>query len=299
LQRLPGVLKAELRRVAVVRLRNGHLSQRTAIIGTDGEGTLTQQVSEGGRTLGLPPTGLVLSDYLARQLSVKEGDRLQIEFLEGRRIETVSPVVRIASEFVSSAAYMDRAALNLLMQTPAVADSALLKIDPNAEASLFRAVKDAPGVLGTIANKQTVKTFRKLIDEHIGTTLSIYVLFASIIAVGVTYNSGRISFSERASELATLRVLGRHKSEVAAILIGEIALLTAAAIPLGCLIGYVLSVTIITMFTTDLYRMPFGLQPRTYANASIAIAIATAFSCVMVAWRVHRLDLVRVLKARD
>ncbi len=93
--------------------------------------------------------------------------------------------------------------------------------------------------------------------------------------------------------------MGHHKREVAAILIGEIALLTVAAIPLGCVIGYVLSWTIITMFTTDLYRMPFGLLPRTYANASIAIAIATVLSCIMVAWRVHRLDLVRVLKARD
>jgi ABC-type antimicrobial peptide transport system permease subunit len=45
--------------------------------------------------------------------------------------------------------------------------------------------------------------------------------------------------------------------------------------------------------------MPFALQARTYANASIAIAAATVFSCAAVAWRVHRLDLVRVLKARD
>ena len=299
LERLPGVLRAELRRVAIVRLRNGHLSQRTAIIATDGDGTLTQQVSEGGRTLGLPPEGLVLSDYLARQLAVNAGDSVRVEFLEGRRTETTLPVVHIASEFVSSAAYMNRAALNRLLQTPDVADSALLKTDAAGEASLFRAIKDAPAVLGTMANKQTVKMFRQLIDEHIGTTLSIYVLFASIIAVGVTYNSGRITFSERANELATLRVLGRHKREVAAILIGEIALLTAVAIPLGCLIGYALSWTIIQLFTTDLYRMPFGLQPRTYANASIAIAVATAFSCGMVAWRVHRLDLVRVLKARD
>jgi putative ABC transport system permease protein len=299
LARLPGVLRAELRRVAIVRLRNGHLSQRTAIIGTDGDGTLTQQISEGGRTVALPPRGLVLSDYLARQLSVKEGDRVDIEFLEGRRLKTTSPVVRIASEFISSAAYMDRVALNRLMQTPGVADSALLKTDATGEPSLFRAVKDAPAVLGTIANKQTVLMFRKLLDEHLVTTLTIYVLFASIIAVGVTYNSGRISFSERANELATLRVLGRHKSEVAAILIGEIALLTVAAIPLGCLIGYGLSWTIITMFTTDLYRMPFGLLPKTYATATIYIAIATALSCITVAWRVHRLDLVRVLKARD
>jgi putative ABC transport system permease protein len=297
--RLPGVMQTELRRVAAVRLSHGHRAWRTAIIGVDGGGTLTQQTSENGDNLDLPPEGLVLSDYLARQLAVAPGDRVGIAFLGERRIETSAVVMRIASAYIGAMAYMDRAALNRLMQTPSVADSALLKVDTSMEAPLFREVKDIPGVLATISHRQTILMFRRLLDEHLVTTLTIYVLFASIIAIGVTYNSGRISFSERANELATLRVLGRHKWEVATILIGEIVLLTIGAIPLGCLVGYALSVTINAMFETDLYRMPFALQARTYANASIAVAVATALSCAAVAWRVHRLDLVRVLKARD
>jgi putative ABC transport system permease protein len=83
------------------------------------------------------------------------------------------------------------------------------------------------------------------------------------------------------------------------ILIGEIALLAIAAIPFGCLIGYGLTLVINAMFTTDLYRIPLALQAETYANASIAVLLATALSSTVVAWRVHRLDLVRVLKARD
>ncbi len=297
--RLPGVMQTELRRVAAVRLSRGHLSWRTAILGVDGDGTFTQQTSQNGANLDLPPEGLVLSDYLARKLDARAGDRIGISFLGERRIETHATVMAVASSYIGSMAYIDRAALNRLMHTPAVADSALLKVDASLEGPLFREVKDVPGVLATIAHRQTVLMFRRLLDEHLVTTLTIYVLFASIIAIGVTYNSGRISFSERANELATLRVLGRHKSEVAAILIGEIMLLAIAAVPIGCLIGYGLTVTINAMFTTDLYRMPFALQARTYANASLAVLFATALSCGAVAWRVHRLDLVRVLKARD
>ena len=297
--RLPGVLRAEMRRVAAVRLSHGHLSWRTAILGVDGDGTLTQQTSESGANIDMPPKGLVLTDYLARRLNAVEGDKVGVSFLGERRIETTATVTRIVSSFIGSTAYMDRAALNELMQTPSATDSALLSVDQAAEAPLFREVKDIPGVLATVSHRQTVLMFRRLLDEHIVTTLTIYVLFASIIAIGVTYNAGRISYSERANELATLRVLGRHKWEVATILIGEIALLTIAAIPLGCLFGYLLSITMNAMFTTDLYRMPFTLQVRTYANASIAVAVATALSCAAVAWRVHRLDLVRVLKARD
>ncbi len=49
---------------------------------------------------------------------------------------------------------------------------------------------------------------------------------------------GRIALSERARELASLRVLGMTRGEVAARLLGEQALLTAPAIPLGLVLGY-------------------------------------------------------------
>ncbi|MEI7748111.1 MAG: FtsX-like permease family protein [Chlorobiaceae bacterium] len=55
------------------------------------------------------------------------------------------------------------------------------------------------------------------------------------------YNGARISLSERAHELSSLRVLGMTGAEVSVILLGEQALLTILAIPVGFLIGIVLS----------------------------------------------------------
>ena len=45
-----------------------------------------------------------------------------------------------------------------------------------------------------------------------------------IIAVGVVYNSARIGLQERAWELASLRVLGFTRAEVAGILFAEFAI---------------------------------------------------------------------------
>jgi putative ABC transport system permease protein len=47
----------------------------------------------------------------------------------------------------------------------------------------------------------------------------------------VVYNSARIALTERSRELASLRVLGFTRGEIAYILLGELALLTLAAIP--------------------------------------------------------------------
>ena len=64
-------------------------------------------------------------------------------------------------------------------------------------------------------------------------TIFINVLFASVIAFGVVYNAARVSLSERSRELASLRVLGFTRAEISLILMGELALLTLAALPIG------------------------------------------------------------------
>ena len=62
---------------------------------------------------------------------------------------------------------------------------------------------------------------------------SIYTGLAAVIAFGVVYNSARISLSERARELASLRVLGFTRGEVLWILLLELALLTSSRAAAG------------------------------------------------------------------
>lgn len=73
---------------------------------------------------------------------------------------------------------------------------------------------------------------------------NIYTGLAAIIAFGVVYNSARISLSERARELASLRVLGFTRGEVMRILFLELVVLTLIAQPLGWAIGYGLAWTL-------------------------------------------------------
>ena len=58
-----------------------------------------------------------------------------------------------------------------------------------------------------------------------------------IVAVGVVYNSARIALQERAWELASLRVLGFTRAEVAQILFGQFTIEIALAIPIGLVLS--------------------------------------------------------------
>jgi putative ABC transport system permease protein len=109
----------------------------------------------------------------------------------------------------------------------------------------------------------------------------------------------RIALSERGRELASLRVLGFERSEVAYILLGEMGLLTLLAIPLGLLFGYGLCAYLSFQFDTDLYRVPLVLGINVYAFAALVVIVSSIVSAVMIWRNLANLDMVAVLKTKE
>jgi putative ABC transport system permease protein len=128
---------------------------------------------------------------------------------------------------------------------------------------------------------------------------TVNTLFAILIACGVVGITARQSVLERSRDLASLRVLGFTRREVAAILIGEQALLTLVAIPLGLLLGYGFVIVTTWGYDTELFRVPAVVHRRTYAVAAATVCAAALAAAFVVRRLLDRLDLVAVLKARD
>jgi putative ABC transport system permease protein len=105
--------------------------------------------------------------------------------------------------------------------------------------------------------------------------------------------------SERARELATLRVLGFTRAEVSRVLLTELGAIVAAAQPLGWLLGYLFAFAVISGFESDLFRVPFVVSADTFATASLIVVAAAAVSALVVRRRIDRFDLVQVLKTRE
>ena len=150
-----------------------------------------------------------------------------------------------------------------------------------------------------IPNPCTVESFMDTVAENMLTMRSFNILFAVVIAVGVVYNSARISLSERSRELATLRVIGFSKAEVSTILLGELGVLTIVAIPVGMVIGYLLAWWVSLGLDTEIYRIPLVVNPATYAMAATVVIIAAIGSGLIVRRGLSSLDLVAVLKTRE
>jgi putative ABC transport system permease protein len=122
---------------------------------------------------------------------------------------------------------------------------------------------------------------------------------AGVVAFGVIYNTARLSLSERARELASLRVLGFRRREIAWILIGELTVVTLVAIPLGLAVGRWFCELIGRAMASEFYRVPPVIHADSYAFAATVVLVAMAVSALAVGRRLYRLDLVEVLKTRE
>jgi putative ABC transport system permease protein len=299
IQHLVGAIHVEPRRMVPVRITHGHVQRRTMIQGIIENPQLNHLVDENLQAISLPKEGIVLNSKLAELLGVKLGDTVSVEVLEGARHVRRVPVTGLATEFLGTFCYMNLRALNRLLGEGDALTEAYLTADENRMDDLYRRLKETPRVAGVMIKKISIKSFQDTVMENMLTMQFYNVIFACIIAFGVVYNTARIALSERGRELASLRVLGLTRGEISFILLGELAVLTLLALPLGIGMGWLL-VKIVCMFLdTEMYRIPFVVAPATYGFSVTVVVVAAILSGLVVRRRLDHLDLIGVLKTRE
>ena len=296
---LQHVTAVEGARQVSVRLVNGHRSYHTAIQGRPAQPEL-QRIVDLDHRVHLPPAdGLLLTDRLAQRLGVRVGELLRIEVMEGKRRTLELPVAATVKEMMGMNVYMERRALNRLLQEGDVVSQVSVAVERGHEPSLLIELKALPRVLLAVSKSVMVGNIEDVTARNVLVFSAILTAFATVIAIGVVYNSARIALSERAWELASLRVLGFTRAEVSGLLLGELAIEIAAAIPLGMVLGYGLSLMIVKLITNDEFYFPLVIQAHTYAFAALCVIGAGLVSALVVRRRIDTLDLVGVLKTRE
>lgn len=299
LERLPGVKSAESSRFVDVSLVHGHRRERTQIRGYEAVPELYRIVDVHQRQTRPDGPGLVLTDRLAAKLGVRVGDRVTVEVLEGRQRRVELPVDALVAEMMGLNAYMDRRALNRVLGDGDVSGGFVLALERGAEDAVLAATREMPRVVGAFSKATMLANMQEVSARNIRIMSTVLTIFASVIAVGVVYNNARIALAERTWELASLRVLGFTRAEVSALLLGEMAISIALALPLGMLLGWALVCGIAGALASDQFLFPVVILPRTYAWAAMAVVAAGVGSALVVRRRIDRLDMVAALKTRE
>lgn len=294
-----GVLHAEPSRSVPARLRHGHRERTIALEGLPRDAYLRRIMDTDLQPLTIPAAGVLLAARLGELLDARPGDRIEVEVLEGERRHTDLVVAGLSEQYVGLGAYMDIDELNRLAGSGQAVSGVLLMVDDAYTAEITGRLRDRPRVAAIVAHDQAIDAVQELFESSMLVMTAVLSLFAGIIAFGVIYNSARISLSERDRELASLRVLGFYRGEVAYILLGELGVLVLLAIPAGFLLGAWGAHAIVGALGSDMYQIPVVLQPATFGSAAVIVLAAAVASALAVVRRLNRLDLVGVLKTRE
>jgi len=298
-RRMPGVLAAEPARIVSADFRAGARFHRGSVEGVARDARLQPVYDVRQGEMAMPADGIVMSAMLAEKLGVGIGDSVEVSLHEGRR-----PVVRltVAMTFethIGMPAYVDLARLSRMLGERPAAQSIQLLVDTAHQAKLFRKLKDIPQVSAVTLKRAAIDEFNTTMADTVLIFVGFFAAFACTLTFGVVYNATRIALSERGRELATLRVLGFSRGEIAYILLGELGIVVLLGLPLGCVMGDRLSHLVNRAFASELFRIPEVIEPATFGTAVVIAFAASAVSAALVGNRLRHLDLMAVLKSRE
>jgi putative ABC transport system permease protein len=297
--RLPGVLQVEPQQFHAATLRNGPREKRVSLEARPPDATLSRVIGADGEVITAPPGGILLSERLAEYLEVGVGDMVEVAFMTGLRETHALAVTGLVEQYLGLGAYADIDFLDAQFRRAPQMSTVNVLIDEARLPDLHAALQETPALAGLISMTDNRRAFEETISQNVSVVNSIYAAIAILITVGVAYNGARIQLSERARELASLRILGFSRGEVSSVLVGETMLLAILAQPLGWILGYWIARALSNSFSSDLYAVPLVLEPAIFARASLVVLAASLASVLVVRRRIDRMDLVAVMKTRE
>jgi putative ABC transport system permease protein len=299
--RLPGVDKAEPYLAVACTFRKGPREKKGSITGLTAGAQLTVPRDSQARRIRVPPGGLALSRTLADILGVKRGDTVTVEPIKGLRLAREVPVCEIADSYFGMNVYADLHYLSRLVYEESALSGVQLALDrdPGHLAALYRELKRLPALEGVAARADVVAGIEETVLKHQWVVIDVMVLFAGIVFFGSIVNASLVSLAERQREVATLRVLGYGTWQIGSLLLRESMIVTALGTVLGMPMGYLLTVTTVWSYNSEMFRVPIVTTPGTWLWT---LGLAILFGLVahlFVQRSIHRTVWLDALKAQE
>ena len=241
--------------------------------------------------------GIILTEKMASMLGVAVGDTITVKMDDTSGTD------------VTIVALTENYAMHYIYLTPGLYEELFEEV-PEYNLLYYIAAEDFAGGRDAFAERllefeaaseiQYNDENKKSIDDMLGTLdLVIWVLIicAGLLAFVVLYNLNNINITERRRELATLRVLGFHNTEVAAYVYRESVMLTVIGIVVGMFLGAALHKYVILTVEVDMLMFARKINVPSY----IYSALLTMLFSVLINWvmyfKLKKIDMVESLKS--
>ena len=257
----------------------------------------------GGKALTLDGSGAVISEKLASQLGVSVGDTLTFydeddigNLVGDGRAVTVAGIME---NYVAQYVYVTADVYKQAMGQPAEFATVYVDLGNGVDRDAFSdQLLSMDGVKTVTYSDETIDSYRTML-KSVNSVVVVLVVAAALLAFVVLYNLTNINITERAREIATLKVLGFTSREVDAYIFRETILLSVIGAAIGLVLGIFMEGFVIT--TAEVDQVMFGRDIHA-ASFAIAFALTMVFSGIValaMRGKLRRIDMVESLKSNE
>ena len=261
--------------------------------------------SASGDALDVAEDGIIIPENIATVYDISAGDEVTYRTADGAELKlTVSGVCEY---YTGSDVYMSAdnftAAVEAEGGTVDVSSNAyLIKYgygeDEDAMNAAAESLLSDPAVTGVEFTYTTLRTFDAL-NDTMSFVILILVVCAGALAAIVLYNLTNINIDERRKEIATLRVLGYTKWEVAGYIYRESGILTIVGALFGLLVGWLLHMYIVGRVNSVWMMFGKAIAPLSFLWAFL---ITLGFAIVVYAFmliKLYKINMAESLKSNE
>ena len=265
-----------------------------------GLATLRNRLS--GQATELGEDSVVITEKLAKRLSVGVGDTIQVYAQD--RIGNASgepstlTVTGVAENYVGSYLYLGPSAWHSLGIQDQAADGwyATLPEDQATREAFGEKLINQTGVATVDDVNEAIRTYRESLAV-VNRVVAILIVAAALLAFVVLYNLTNINIEERIREIASLKVLGFTRHEVDAYVFREIALLAIFGALFGLVLGTYLEGFVVQTAEIDLVMFGRAIHAPSYWFAFGLTLVFSLLVYVAMRPKLKNIDMVESLKS--
>ena len=258
----------------------------------------------GHEPLSIGEDGVVLAEKLANELGVGVGDTVRLAEQDEMGNATDKTfdltVTGVMENYIYNYVFIGPGVYARMEGgQPAFSTYyAVTSSDAGERAQFNDAVRAIDGVKTVAYNDEVIDAYKSML-KSVGLIVIVLVVAAAALAFIVLYNLTNINITERAREIATLKVLGFTPREVNAYIFREIVLLAM----LGALVGLGLGVVLegFVVVTAEVDQVMFGrtIHWDSFVIAFVLTMVFTAVVMLVMRPKLARIDMVESLKSNE
>ncbi len=240
--------------------------------------------------------GVVLTQKLAEVLGTGKGDVIHLNYND-KPVE--AKVAAVTENYFGNYVYLSPALYEELFSETPEYDSVWLKTAEGVDtADALVSALETDNVLGALDSADFRREFSDMMSG-LDAVVLLAIVSAAALGVVVLYNLTNINITERAREIATLKVLGFYPREYAAYIYRESFVLTLIGSLFGLVLGIFLHRFVMQAAMVDDLLFSAYIAPTSYVLSVIFTLFSLGVVDVLMLRNLHRIDSVESLKSTE